>query len=221
MDSELFLVQRAGKTPLSATRLKRGQLVVGRSSHADICFPNDTVSRRHARIEVASAGITVHDLNSHNGTFVDEQRILTAPVRPGQQLRFGSVNLLLSQNPEGDCGLDSEIKTTEPRDLWRPAPNQSPVPSSLKPAQLRVLELLLKGLLEKQVAEQLGISPHTVHNHAREIYRAYRVHSRTELLLQALPHPIADKAKVGGEFHAALQLGPRKNHRATGTSPVG
>ncbi|MFM9965427.1 MAG: response regulator transcription factor [Planctomycetaceae bacterium] len=76
---------------------------------------------------------------------------------------------------------------------------------SLKPAQLRVLELFLKGLLEKQVAEKLGISQHTVHNHAREIYRAYRVHTRPELLLQALPHPTEGRATVVGELPTAME----------------
>lgn len=179
MNSELFLIQRDVKLAVSATRLPRGEIVVGRSSHADICLPHDTVSRRHACLEIAHLGVTVRDLESRNGTFVDERRIHCAAVRPGQQLRFGSVNLLLSNNAELDGDLDSEIETTDPRHATRHFP-------PLRPAQLRVLELLLKGLLEKRIADILGISQHTVHNHSREIYRAFGVHSRPELLLKAL-----------------------------------
>ena len=45
-------------------------------------------------------------------------------------------------------------------------------------------ELETQGLLEKQVARELGISRHTVHNHIRVIYRAFGVHSRAELLVR-------------------------------------
>jgi DNA-binding CsgD family transcriptional regulator len=44
------------------------------------------------------------------------------------------------------------------------------------------LALLLQGLSEKQVARQLGLSPHTVHVYVKSLYQAFGVHSRAELL---------------------------------------
>ena len=49
-------------------------------------------------------------------------------------------------------------------------------------AQLNVLQLLLKGMAEKQVAESLFISQHTVHSHVKQIYRVLGVQSRAELM---------------------------------------
>lgn len=52
----------------------------------------------------------------------------------------------------------------------------------LTPRQREVLSLLLKGLSEKEVAGDLHLSRHTVHNHVKAIYRAMEVSSRVELI---------------------------------------
>jgi DNA-binding CsgD family transcriptional regulator len=57
----------------------------------------------------------------------------------------------------------------------------------LTPAEQRVLTLLLGGLAEKEIATRLGLSRHTVHNHAKHIYSAYGVGTRPELLARFIP----------------------------------
>lgn len=66
--------------------------IVGRGDAAAIRLEDSTISRFHARLEPALNHVLVTDLDSSNGTFVDEVRI-TAPcaARAGQQLRFGAV----------------------------------------------------------------------------------------------------------------------------------
>jgi pSer/pThr/pTyr-binding forkhead associated (FHA) protein len=52
----------------------------------------DTISRRHARIERADGALSVRDLRSANGTFVDGARVpeeRTVPLRAGAQLGLG------------------------------------------------------------------------------------------------------------------------------------
>jgi DNA-binding CsgD family transcriptional regulator len=44
-----------------------------------------------------------------------------------------------------------------------------------------VLDRLLRGDTETEIAERLGISPHTVHTHVRSLYLKLDVHSRVEL----------------------------------------
>jgi len=53
---------------------------------------------------------------------------------------------------------------------------------TLTPRQREVLQLLLDGLGEKEIAAKLMISRHTVHNHIKALHRAYGVASRGELL---------------------------------------
>lgn len=64
--------------------------VLGREG-ADITIPDPEISRAHARLIPHHEGIEVHDLDSSNGTFVNDICI-TAPtvIRPGDQVRFGS-----------------------------------------------------------------------------------------------------------------------------------
>jgi DNA-binding CsgD family transcriptional regulator len=53
------------------------------------------------------------------------------------------------------------------------------------PLRLRpVLQRLLAGDAEKQVALKLGLSPHTVHEYTKMLYRTFNVNSRGELLAQ-------------------------------------
>ena len=53
------------------------------------------------------------------------------------------------------------------------------------PARVQpVLRRLLAGDSEKQVARTLGLSPHTVHEYTKVLYRTFEVNSRGELLAQ-------------------------------------
>jgi ABC transport system ATP-binding/permease protein len=71
--------------PLSAS------LVIGRDKdRVQIHLPHPQVSRTHAHIALAGKTVTLTDLNSANGTFVNGQRIQVAVVlRPGDQLDIG------------------------------------------------------------------------------------------------------------------------------------
>jgi hypothetical protein len=57
----------------------------------------------------------------------------------------------------------------------------APATSDLPPHLARTLRALLRGLSEKQVATELGLSPHTVHEYVLALYRRCGVHSRAEL----------------------------------------
>lgn len=48
--------------------------------------------------------------------------------------------------------------------------------------QTDVLHLLLRGMSEKEVARELGVSTHTVHTHVKKLYTEFSVSSRGELL---------------------------------------
>lgn len=69
-----------------------------------------------------------------------------------------------------------------------PSGAESPLPSPLPPQLQRTLEALLRGLSEKEVAAELGLSQHTVHEYVGVIYRRFGVRSRGELFAQRLGH---------------------------------
>lgn len=57
----------------------------------------------------------------------------------------------------------------------------------LSPRERQVLQLLLGGDSRKQVASKLSLSPHTVSDHLKEIYRKLGVATRGELLSKFIP----------------------------------
>lgn len=56
----------------------------------------------------------------------------------------------------------------------------------LSPHLDRTLRALLRGCSEKAAADELGLSPHTVHEYVKALYRRYQVRSRGELLARFL-----------------------------------
>ncbi len=54
----------------------------------------------------------------------------------------------------------------------------------LSPRESGVVRSVFDGASEKRIAEQLGLSPHTVHTYVWRIYRKLRVGSREELLVR-------------------------------------
>lgn len=57
--------------------------------------------------------------------------------------------------------------------------------SALTSREKDVLQGIASGLSEKKLAEQLGVSPHTIHTHIKKIYRKLQVSSRAEAVLKA------------------------------------
>lgn len=75
--------------------LRPGENTIGREN-TDILLAHNTVSRRHARVDVRGDGIFIVDLGSTNGTFVDGRRLSegeTAVLTDGSEIVIGSVSL--------------------------------------------------------------------------------------------------------------------------------
>jgi len=82
------LVVTAG--PLLGQRFQVVQpLEVGREAQGVALGFDSSASRRHASFAPAPGGLLVTDLGSTNGTFVNDQRVQTATIRPGDLVRIG------------------------------------------------------------------------------------------------------------------------------------
>jgi FHA domain len=95
--------------PESAVRrvaLPPGSLTIGRAPPSALLLEGAEVSRAHCRIDVAGDDVSVTDLNSTNGTFLDNNRLSgTAPLPHGALLRIG--NYVLS------CEYQSVLQSDE------------------------------------------------------------------------------------------------------------
>lgn len=90
----LLLLSYAGalEAPETGRRfvLDGDELIIGRSSDAHIQVDRDSVSRRHARLSKVDGGWQVQDLQSTNGSYVNDVPIREHKLAPGDQLKVGS-----------------------------------------------------------------------------------------------------------------------------------
>ncbi len=101
--SMLELVGRGG--PYGGTRVALESLLmtVGRVEANDLMLDDPSVSRRHAQLRVSVTGdrVTVLDLRSHNGTYVDGERLKRGDAGIGSVIRFGDISFKLEKRRLG------------------------------------------------------------------------------------------------------------------------
>ncbi len=70
--------------------LPLGETIIGRTPECRVQIIGPSVSRRHARIVVSEQGAAIEDLQSLNGTYVEDQKIdQSTPLKHGDQIRIG------------------------------------------------------------------------------------------------------------------------------------
>ncbi len=74
-----------------------GTTSAGRAEDADIFLGDVTVSRHHARFIVDGGGLTVEDLGSTNGTYVNLARRDRAPLQHGDEVMIGKFHLIVTR----------------------------------------------------------------------------------------------------------------------------
>jgi len=101
-----------------------GRGEIGRDPDAYIPFPQDgLVSRRHARLTPMADGVSVEDLESTNGTFVDGDQIFgAAHLAPGSRLQVGVTVLELQTAAEAASGRTSVQPIPASLTVLRPLP---------------------------------------------------------------------------------------------------
>jgi hypothetical protein len=89
---------------------------IGRSAPADLIVPHRSVSREHCIVGLANDELLVTDLNSTNGTYIDEVRIRRATVLPvGSLLRIGQVSLRHSVHSPAQADPGNIDENRDPR----------------------------------------------------------------------------------------------------------
>jgi len=78
----------------------RGDVVIGRSETADLRIDHGAVSRRHARVMLDDDAVSVLDLGSHNGTYVNHSKITgRRTLQPNDVITIHGVTLVFHATP--------------------------------------------------------------------------------------------------------------------------
>lgn len=168
----------AGAHEGESWELDEGEWIIGKAHDARIRLTDSGVSRRHAKIVRSSDEmIVIIDLQSTNGTFVNDGRVEMAPLREG--FRVG-------------IGPDAELCFGHAEPPARPPVARAVVPSPLTRRELQVARLVARGLTNPQIAERLTIKPGTVSSHLDNVYARLRITSRAALTRWLVEAGLAD-----------------------------
>ena len=75
------------------------ELVIGRDSACTLVIDSSSVSRRHAVLHKKWGGVTITDLGSKNGTFVNNQKVQEKLLKDGDMIMLGTVKVIY-RNPQ-------------------------------------------------------------------------------------------------------------------------
>ncbi|MFH1874960.1 MAG: FHA domain-containing protein [Pseudomonadota bacterium] len=75
------------------------ELLLGRDPNTDFVINEFAISRKHVRITKRWGGIVVRDLESKNGTFVNNRRVVEEFLHDGDRIALGTI-VLLFRNPQ-------------------------------------------------------------------------------------------------------------------------
>ena len=109
------------------TELSQPTMLVGRGKDCAIVLPDVSVSRIHSKItQDASGTVSVEDLRSSNGTFVNDHRIDQQELQHGDRVRFGTVGFSFQVDGMPELATQEAEPYEPPRALQRAAQPSPP-----------------------------------------------------------------------------------------------
>ena len=88
-----------------------GQLIIGRGEECDIRLDGLLISNRHASVSNTTAGVTIEDLNSSNGTYINGERVTGRKVIRTEDVVQVGPFLLRVHRQRGLAVFDTRAKT--------------------------------------------------------------------------------------------------------------
>src|ERR1044072_5143736 len=110
----------SGKLKGAVFAVDEEPLVIGRETAAHLCIADASVSRRHSKIEKKDDDFVISDLESLNGTFVNNVPVRSRVLEHGDRVRIGESQFLFlthegeSQSKSSEVTLDEMKVVTGP-----------------------------------------------------------------------------------------------------------
>jgi hypothetical protein len=130
---------QGGEFPLRPHR----EIVIGRSSDLDMVLVEDMVSRKHAKIVTEERTVSIQDLGSTNGTFVNGEKIRKVELKDGDRILIGT-SIIKLVSLEGQA-IQPAMSETEARSKMQSTANRRPASKSMSGS---IEEIPLPDLLQ-------------------------------------------------------------------------
>jgi HD-GYP domain-containing protein (c-di-GMP phosphodiesterase class II) len=158
---------------------------LGRLKGCDLVVDDEAASRRHCTITGRESACVVADLQSANGTFVNEKRIATFELQRGDTIRIGSTVIELldtaTQQPQvkAPAGSSTSLSIVESR-------SNMLVQRSVDPTKLEFLSQVYKRKDEAHLLESAQKYLTTLHKVSDLLSRASSVEALFDSIVQAI-----------------------------------
>jgi len=105
---EVVLIRVTKNGEQQTVPLPREHTLIGRLDDCQIRIPIADVSRKHCEVIVKDGSISIKDLGSSNGTYVNQERVDSIPLSAGDLVSVGGLVFVVCVNGEpGD--IDAEV----------------------------------------------------------------------------------------------------------------
>ncbi len=109
------LVLKFENMELKEVPLGTRPVTIGRAPDNDIPIDNLAVSNYHARVYVEAGSLVIEDLNSLNGSFLNDIRVERAMLKDGDTILIGKHKILVDQSHDATLQSDGWRKAPAPR----------------------------------------------------------------------------------------------------------
>jgi len=168
--------------------LEKSEMVLGRSSKAEICVDAEGISRRHARLFLRAGHVYIEDCGSTNGTFVNDQKITETQLNDGDYVKVGDTVMKMVSG--------SSIEAKFQDDMYRRTTIDSLTQAFNKRYFLQCLDDELKRCL--RYGRQVSLAMFDI-DHFKKVNDTYG-HQAGDTVLRDLAKNVADLVRVNDVF---------------------
>lgn len=92
--------------------LERGKTIIGRKEDCDLRIPLAEISRKHAMIILEEKAVSIRDMGSANGTYVNNERVNEQELEAGDHIVIGPVvfTVKIDGQPEDVRPVHTQVK---------------------------------------------------------------------------------------------------------------
>ena len=147
-----FMLRGVSGVTFGKTFAVTDNAVIGRQPDCDIPVPAEEVSRHHVRLKPTPEGVHVEDLGSANGSYINDKRIQSGLLKPGEELRLDSVRFLLVAP-----GMDARQQSARPHAAAATPPTATADDVRRSPSPLLAIGIIILGVIAYFALRYFGV----------------------------------------------------------------